>query len=381
MAHMKTCQFSLRHYLPRYLRVTPGVLGINNMLSAPLPSTFLYILALLTVALSGPASFAQAAKAPHSASQPSAKPAAEPVASVYPAHEGFVDANGVMIYYYTLGRGKPLLIVHGGPGASHDYFLPYLLPLARHNQVVFIDERGSGRSQKVEDASKYTVENMVEDVEAVRRGLNLGKISLLGHSYGGALAEAYALKYQSHLSHLILASTWSSTKELNRIFVQMKEKMPTELRDRINRMEADGLFGHGHDYEKNRYTNDYMVAAWGEGYFPYLYQNRPDPNYDPIAGGNISWDLYREMWGSHGEYVVDGNLKSVEYTDRLASIQVPTLILVGDHDECAPPLSEAMHAKIHGSKLVVLPKAGHMTFVDDTGLFLRTVDRFVTGKE
>jgi len=365
---MKTCEFSPLQSLFLLRRAL--------LRRAPLRSTFLYILALAVFA-SGSAACAQAAKTAH----PVPKAAAEPVASVYPAHEGFIDANGVMIYFYTLGRGKPLLILHGGPGASHDYFLPYLLPLARHNQLVFIDERGSGRSEKLEDASKYTVENMVEDVEAVRRGLNLGKISLLGHSYGGALAQAYALKYQKNLTHLILASTWSSTKELNRVFVQMKEKMPAELRDRINKMEADGLFGHGHDYEKNRYTNDYLVAAWGEGYFPYLYQNRPDPNYDPAAAGNISWDLYREMWGSDGEYIVDGNLKSVEYTSRLSSIQVPTLILVGDHDECAPPLSEAMHGKIARSKLVVLPKAGHMTFVDDTGMFLRTVDQFVSGKE
>src|SRR3984885_14152645 len=271
-------------------------------------------------------------------------PASAAASNVYQLQEGFVDAHGVMIYYVGMGHGSPLLIVHGGPGASHEYFLPWLLPLARTNRLIFIDERGSGRSERVEDVHQYTVENMVEDVEAVRRGLNLGKISLLGHSYGGALAQAYALKYQKNLSHLILASTWSSTKELNRVFVQMKEKMPAELRDRINKMEADGLFGHGHDYEKNRYTNDYLVAAWGEGYFPYLYQNRPDPNYDPAAAGNISWDLYREMWGSDGEYIVDGNLKSVEYTSRLSSIQVPTLILVGDHDECAPPLSEAMHA-------------------------------------
>ena len=234
------------------------------------------------------------------------------VANVYPLQDGFVDANGVMIYYVALGRGEPLLIVHGGPGASHDYFLPYLLPLARHNRLMFIDERGSGRSQKLEDPSGYTVENMVEDVEAVRIALHLGKITLLGHSYGGALAQAYALKYQKNLTHLILASTWSSTKELNQVFMRMKQKMPAELRDRIHRMEAEGLFGHGLDYQKNRYTNDYFVAAWGEGYFPYLYQNRPDPNYDPVAGGNISWDLYREMWGSHGEYVVDGNLTSVE---------------------------------------------------------------------
>src|SRR5713226_8749446 len=300
--------------------------------------------------------------------------------NVYSMQEGFVDANGVMIYYKILGRGEPLMIVHGGPGASHDYFLPYLLPLARHNKVVFIDERGSGRSQKLEERSGYTVENMVEDVELVRTALNLGKINLLGHSYGGALAQAYALKYQRNLSHLILGSTWSSTKGLNEVFVRMKLNMSSELRERIDRLEGAGLFGHGKDYRKNRYTDDYMIAAWGEGYFPYLYQNRPDANYDPVDAGKMSWDLYREMWGSHGEFVIDGNLKSVEYTERLSSIKVPTLILVGDHDESDPSLARAMQEKIAGSKLVIFPKAGHMTFVDDTGMFIRAVEEFLQGK-
>src|SRR5579863_1867825 len=232
------------------------------------------------------------------------KPAAAPAASsVYPVQEGFVDAHGVLIYYTTIGRGAPLVIVHGGPGASHDYFLPYLLPLARHNKLIFIDERGSGKSEKLEDPKGYTVENMVEDVEDVRQALGLGKIALLGHSYGGALAQAYALKYQSNLTQLILCSTFSSTRAINEVFVRMKQNMTPELRDRINKLEAAGLFGHGKDYEKNRYPTDYMVAAWGEGYFPYLYQNHPDPNYDPIGQGNTSWDLYREMWGSHGEFV------------------------------------------------------------------------------
>jgi len=300
--------------------------------------------------------------------------------NVYSMQEGFVDANGVMIYYKILGRGEPLMIVHGGPGASHDYFLPYLLPLARHNKVVFIDERGSGRSQKLEDRSGYTVENMVEDVELVRTSLNLGKINLLGHSYGGALAQAYALKYQRNLSDLILASTWSSTITMNQVLLRMKQNMAPELRERIDKMEAAGLFGHGKDYEKNRYTAEYMIAAWGEGYFPYLYQNHPDPNYDPIGQGTSAWDLYREMWGEHGEFVIDGNLKSVEYTDRLASIKVPTLILVGDHDECDPSLSQVMHGKITGSKLTILPKAGHMTFVDQTAMFTTAVDQFLHGK-
>lgn len=297
--------------------------------------------------------------------------------SVYPMHEGFVDAHGVMIYYMTVGRGAPLMILHGGPGASHDYFLPYLLPLARHNELVFIDERGSGRSQKLSDLSGYTVENMVEDAEDVRQALGLGKITLLGHSAGGVLAQAYALKYQKNLTHLILCSTFPSTKQMNAVLAKEKASTPPDVQEKLDAMEKAGLFGHGLPYQQNRYTDAYMTAAWGEAYFPYLYQNHPDPNYDPVANGVMSWDLYRKMWGSDGEFVIDGNLKSVEYVDKLPTIHVPTLIVVGDHDECDPSLSKEMHAKIAGSKLVILPKSGHMTFVDQPDLFMGAVDSFL----
>ena len=300
-----------------------------------------------------------------------------PSASVYQIDQGFVNANGVMIYYEEFGKGEPLMILHGGPGASHDYFLPYLIPLAKHNRLIFIDERGSGRSEVLADSTQYTVENMVEDVEGVRKALGLGKMSILGHSYGGVLAQAYALKYQEHLSHLILCSTFPSTSQMNEVFNKMESKMAPELRNRIEKMEKEVLFGHGKPYEQNRYTNEYMIAAWGEGYFPYLYQRRPDPNYDPVAGGNMSWTLYREMWGSDGEFVIDGNLKSVEYVDRLSTIDVPTLITCGDHDECDPSLSMEMREKIAGSKLVIFPQSGHMTFVDQPDLFIRTIGDFL----
>ncbi len=296
--------------------------------------------------------------------------------NVYKIESGFVDANGVMIYYEEFGKGKPLMIVHGGPGATHDYFLPYLLPLAKHNRLIFIDERGSGKSGIVDDVKQYTVENMVEDVEAVRQALGLGKISLLGHSYGGVLAQAYALKYQNNLTHLILCSTFPSTKQMNDVFVKIKENMAPELRERINKMEKEGLFGHGLPYEQNRYTDEYKIAAWGEGYFPYIYQRNPDPSYDPTTDG-FAWTLYREMWGSNGEYIIDGNLKSVEYVDKLNTIKVPTLINCGDHDECAPWLSKEMHEKIEGSKLVIFPQSGHMTFVDQPDLFIKTIEDFL----
>jgi proline iminopeptidase len=298
-------------------------------------------------------------------------------ANVYPVDEGFVDAHGALIYYTSLGEGRPLVILHGGPGASHDYFLPYLLPLARSRRIIFIDERGSGRSEKQEDTSGYTVEAMAEDVESVRTSLGLGTIDLLGHSCGGVIAEAYALRYQANLSHLILCSTFHSTKEMNGVFREMIGKMTPELRTRIQKLESAGLYGRGREYEKNRYTEEYMTAAWGEGYFPYLYQNHPDPNYSPTAAGNMSWDLYRTMWGSSGEFVIDGNLTSVEYSARLGTIHVPTLITAGDHDECSPVLAREMNGLIAGSKLVIFPRSGHMTFVDQPGMFIKTINNFL----
>src|SRR5690348_8648046 len=186
---------------------------------------------LLSVCVIGFAGAALANAAPQQAA------VGETGSSVYTMQQGFVDAHGVLIYYMTVGRGAPLMIVHGGPGADHTYFLPYLLPLARHNKLVFIDERGSGQSQKLQNTAGYTVENMVEDVEAVRQALGLGRMSLLGHSYGGVLAQAYALKYQQNLTHLILCSTFSSTKAMNEVFREMKARMPAALRARIDAME------------------------------------------------------------------------------------------------------------------------------------------------
>jgi proline iminopeptidase len=309
------------------------------------------------------------------------KAAPSPRPNVFPLQEGFVDAHGVLIYYKIIGRGAPLMIVHGGPGASHDYLLPHLLPLARNNKLIFIDERGSGRSQKLEDATKYTVENMVEDVEDVRQALGLGKISLMGHSYGGVLAQAYALKYQRNLTHLILGSTFHSTKAINEVLARMKQNMPADEREKLEALEKAGLFGKGKDWEKNRYPDDYAKLAWGDGYFPFLYQRRPDPNYDPMSGNtSTAWDLYREMWGSHGEFIIDGNLKSVEYTDRLSTIHVPTLVICGDHDESDPSLSRTMHEKIAGSKLVIVPQSGHMVFVDQPNIYIKAIDDFLHGK-
>jgi proline iminopeptidase len=304
--------------------------------------------------------------------------AAQTPSSVYPVQQGYVDAHGVLIYYTEFGQGQPLVVVHGGPGADHTYFLPWLLPLARTHKLVFIDERGSGQSERLQDATQYTVDNMADDVEAVRVALNLGKIDLLGHSYGGVLAQDYALRYQQNLRHLILNSTFPSTSQMNAVLAREKAQMPPDKLKRLDELEKAGLFGKGAPWEHGRYPAEYDTLAWGWGYFPFLYGARPDPSYDPATGNApTNWELYREMWGSDGEFVIDGNLKSVEYLDRLNTIHVPTLILVGDHDECDPSLSKEMQEKIAGSKLVILPNSGHMNFVDQPEMWQKAVEGFL----
>jgi proline iminopeptidase len=93
----------------------------------------------------------------------------------------------------------------------------------------------------------------------------------------------------------------------------------------------------------------------------------------------MSWDLYREMWGSDGEFVITGNLTSVEYLDRLGALRVPTLVTVGDHDQLDPELALSTHRAIPGSKLVVIPEAGHLTFVDQQEFYVRAVRDFLLG--
>ena len=132
--------------------------------------------------------------------------------------------------------------------------MPYLLLLARTNRLIFIDERGSARSSKLEDPSGYTVENMAGDVEAIRQALGFRSINLLGHSFGEVVAQAYALRYQKNLSHLILADTFDSTRELNKVWAELKQKIDPEHLCRIEELEKEWLFGKGKSWEHGDVT-------------------------------------------------------------------------------------------------------------------------------
>jgi len=289
--------------------------------------------------------------------------------SLIAVREGFVEGCGAIIYYQTIGQGRPLMVLHGGPGSSHGYFLPYLLPLAKHHQLVFLDERGSGQSQRLSDVKHYTLDAMACDVDALRSALQLGTVDVMGHSFGGILAQAYAIAYAPNVRRLILASTGSSAARLDADFKLIKDSLAPELRSKIDGLEAKGIIG-----PDGAQLPEYRKLA-DQAELPYNYVVRP-PAWSE-AGESLGWDVLNEMWGSKSDFHIDGNLVGFNFVPQLHKLALPTLVIAGDHDLPTNATLEETHAATPGSELVILKHSGHMTFVDQNDKFLDAVTKFL----
>jgi proline iminopeptidase len=300
--------------------------------------------------------------------------AANPCAAAAPAtlldrRDGYVDACGAIVYYETIGQGRPLMVLHGGPGAPHGYFLPYLLPLAKHHRLVFMDERGSGRSERLADFKGYTLDKLACDADAVRRALGLTTVDVMGHSFGGILAQAYAIKYPSTVRRLILAGTGSSASRVNADFKLIKDSLDPALRGQIDALERKGIIGaDGAQLPEYRKLADEAEAS-------YEYQGRP-PQWDD-HGDAIGWDVLNEIWGNRSDFHIDGNIAGFDFVPALRKLSIPTLIILGDHDLVSAATAEETHAAIRNSKVIILAHSGHSTFVDQVDAFLREVSAFL----
>ena len=286
--------------------------------------------------------------------------------------EGYVNTGDAIIYYVTIGKGPPLMLLHGGPGSTHDYFLPYMLPLAKDRQLILIDERGSGHSQKLNDPKLYNLDAMAKDVEAVRVALGLGKVDVLGHSFGGILAQAVAVNHPAGVRRLILAGTGSSAASINADFKKIKGALDKDLRARIEALEARGIIGpDGAQLPEYRQLADQAQA-------PYSFHIRA-PAWDS-EGSSLGWDVLTQMWGAKSDFHIDGNLVGFDFTRELAKLKIPALVIYGDHDMVSSATARQSHEALAGSKLVEIPRSAHMMMVDQNAVFIEEISRFLAAE-
>jgi proline iminopeptidase len=283
--------------------------------------------------------------------------------------EGFVYGGGVRIYYKTLGRGLPLLLLHGGPGADHSDFLPALKPMARHCQLVLIDERGSGRSERLKDPKGYTLNHMVKDIERVRKHLRLRQFVVLGHSFGGILAQAYATSHPNRILGLVLAGTGSSARCIDKDFRNLRRRLPVRLRARLARQEKAGIFQADGAYKK-----DYAASS-AQALAPYMYAKCPPARFKHAPP--LGMEVLREMWVRRSDFRIGGNLKGFDFTHSLSRVKAPSLVVIGDRDLVSTATADISRASLPRATLVVMAECAHMMFIDQTARFNRLLVDFL----
>jgi proline iminopeptidase len=301
---------------------------------------------------------------------------------------GGVDAAGVRLIPIRTPKGEfkvwtkrfgrnprvKLLLLHGGPGATHDYFEALESFLAGEGiEFVYYDQLGSGNSDRPKDTSLWTTERFVDEVEQVRRALGLGKDNfyLLGHSWGGILATEYALAHQHNLKGLIISNAMMSIPDYNRYArdVLARQLDPAVLREILD-LEATGRHGSAR----------YMELLMPHFYARYVCRLPEWPDAVTRTFAKLNKDVYVLMQGP-SEFGASGRLARWDRKADLGRITVPTLVLAAAHDTMDPEQMRWVSTQVQHGSFLLCPRGSHMAMWDDqrtyaTGLvrFLKEID-------
>jgi proline iminopeptidase len=282
--------------------------------------------------------------------------------------EGTHEIRGYRFFWKSIGEPGAkgtVVTLHGGPGASHDYLLAFADLAERGYHVVFYDQLGCGRTERAREDREYSLERDVEDLDALRVLLGLARIHLLGSSYGGLLALAYAIAHPEALRSLIVVSGLASVPltqiEMDRLCNELPPPFPAFL----HRHGARGEFQHPE-----------YVAAADLFYRRHLCRLDPWPEELQRTLAVMDGPKYHYMNGPN-EFTITGTIRDVDVTPRLGEIRAPTLVTVGRYDEVTPRVARAIHAGIPGSQLLEFSESSHTAFWEERDRYMERLSAFL----
>jgi proline iminopeptidase len=265
-----------------------------------------------------------------------------------------------------------VLLLHGGPGATHEYFAAFdsYLPAAGIEYYLY-DQLGSAFSDQPDEPELWEIPRFVDEVEQVRRALGLGRENLvvLGHSWGGILAIEYALAHPQHLKGLVVSNMMSSIPEYNRYAHQvlMPKMDQTALRE-ILELEARRA------YADPRYEELLMASFYTDHVLRLPAAEWPDPVVRSFA--HINKKIYVPMQGP-SEMGASGKLERWDRSRDLQRISVPTLVIGAGHDTMDPAHMEWMATQIPRARYLFCPQGSHLAMYDDQEVYFAGLLRFL----
>lgn len=266
------------------------------------------------------------------------------------------------VWTKKIGHGPvKVLLLHGGPGAAHDYLeaMESFLPEAGI-EMYYYDQLGSGNSDRPDDASLWVLPRCVEEVEEVRKGLGLDHFVLYGHSWGGVLAMDYALKYQPHLRGLVISNMTAGTQSYLKRTNSLRQLLTPAKQARLKELEA-----------AKDYDNPEFQAIMMEDLYPQVIC-RTQPWPEPLTRSLRIWNeqVYNTIQGK-SEFEVTGNLKDWERWDRLHEITVKTLTMGARYDEMDPEDMKKMATMMPNAHSAICENGSHMSFWDDQQAYFK----------
>lgn len=264
-------------------------------------------------------------------------------------------SDGVTLFVEELGHGFPVFALHGGPGFDHTMFRPWLDPLADEFRLIYVDERGQGRSDRVDPAT-LSLEVFARDVDLLAEALDLDAFALLGHSFGAIVTTAHAIEIGTAAAYVISGGGDSSTG------------LGQDVATALEAMGEDGeAIAASWELEKTVSTDEEMLALW-RAQMPMHFAGEPPPAFGEQTV--FSPEVLR-----HFANVGYGDFDFVPY---LHHVTRPTLVLVGEHDHVTTPrAARVLHEGIAPSDLEIVDGAGHMSYVEAPDAYLDAVRAFL----